>query len=210
MSSSEIDKDGKTDAVKDSEEIEVDIEGVVEATIEFTKEAEVERFPWWRGGGVIPKSGREFGVFEKSLEDRANFFELWWMSYLNPLLDLGSRKVLDSEDVGIPSAQDRAEKAYSSAKKAWDEQVELCRIKNEPLIKLQKERDAELKQQEQKEPEVGESDTSGKKKRTETNRLEGTIDLFVPDIQFWKGQAHPGDCLSDHLFTVGLCPRLDS
>lgn len=188
MSSSEIDKDEKTDGVKDSEEIEVDIEGVVEATIEFTKEAEVERFPWWRGGGVIPKSGREFGVFEKSLEDRANLFELWWMSYLNPLLDLGSRKVLDSEDVGIPSAEDRAEKAYSSAKKAWDEQVELCRINNEPLIKLQKERDAELKQQEQKEPEVGEFDTSGKKKEPKPIVLqEPSISLSLV-YSFGKGK----------------------
>merc|ERR1712224_904209 len=65
-----------------------------------------QHYPWWKGGGIIPQSGRELGVFEQSLEDRANCFELWWMSYLNPLLALGSRKVLDSEDVGVPSEQD--------------------------------------------------------------------------------------------------------
>jgi len=125
--------------------------------VEILKEAVPERFPWWRGGGIVPKCGKDLGVMEQSLEDSANFFELWWMSYLNPLLALGSRKVLDSGDVGVPSNTDKAERAYMSAKTAWDDQVELCRIKNEPLIKLQKERDAQ-RQQQQVEPELGASE----------------------------------------------------
>merc|ERR1712087_503007 len=106
-------------------------------------DAEPQRFPWYRGGGIMPMSGKDLGVLEQSLEDKANCFELWWMSYLNPLLDLGSRKVLDAGDVGVPSEMDRALRAYQCAKKAWDDQVEYCRIKNEPLIKLQQEREAE-------------------------------------------------------------------
>ena len=108
-----------------------------------------ENFPWWRGGGKIPYSGAELGVLEKSLEDRANCLELWWMSYLNPLLSLGSRKVLDHGDVGVPSDQDLADRVYTGAKNAWDERVETCRIHNEPLIQKRKEREAALKEQEE-------------------------------------------------------------
>lgn len=139
---------------------DVDLKDVLK--VEPTKEP--EKHPWWRGGGIVPQCGEDLGVMEQSLEDQANLFELWWMSYLNPLLDLGARKVLESSDVGIPSAQDKAERAYQGAKSAWEEQVELCRIKNEPLIEQQKERDAEEKQQQQ-EPEIGASESSKSNKK---------------------------------------------
>ena len=105
------------------------------------KEEPLEHFPWWRGGGIKAKTGRDFGVFEESLEDRANCLSLWTLSFLNPLLSLGSRKVLDARDVGIPSKQDRAERAYSEVKTAWDQQVELCEARN---IKLREVHQAEL------------------------------------------------------------------
>jgi len=163
MSSSQTDKEEKNDASNEEVEVEVDLKG----DLDHAKEAaSPERFPWWRGGGVMPQCGKDLGVFERSLEDRANCFELWWMSYLGPMLDLGSRKILDGSDVGIPSDQDRAERAYTAAKTAWDDQVEWCRVKNEPLIKLQKERDAQ-QQEEQKqlqEPEVGAYDSGSKPK----------------------------------------------
>lgn len=82
-----------------------------------------EHFPWWCGGGIKPQNGTDLGVWEESLEDRANCVSLWWMSYLNPLLSLGSRKILDAKDVGLTSQQDRAERAYQSAKQAWEEQL---------------------------------------------------------------------------------------
>jgi len=147
----------------ESEEVEVGLNGVLDGS--GKEETSPKRRPWWKGGGVIPMSGEDLGVFDKSLEDQANIFELWWMSYLNPLLDLGSRKVLETNDVGIPSDQDRAARAYSCAKKAWDDQVEYCRIKNEPLIKLQKEREAQLQEQQAKEPKLGDSDIGNKKKK---------------------------------------------
>ena len=155
-------KDEKNEAM----EVEVDVKGVIEKgdMEKSAKEEEPQRYPWYRGGGIMPMSGKDLGVFEQSLEDKANFFELWWMSYLNPLLDLGSRKVLDADDVGVPSEHDRAERAYSCAKKQWDDLVELCRIKNEPLIKLQKERDAKLQEEQAKEPKLGDSDSDKKKK----------------------------------------------
>jgi len=98
-----------------------------------------EYFPWYRGGGLKPKTGREFGVFERSLEDRANCFSLWTLGYLNPLLSLGSRKILDGNDVGIPSDQDRASGAYESTKKEWDLQVLACDAHNAPLKKAYEE-----------------------------------------------------------------------
>jgi hypothetical protein len=94
-----------------------------------------EYFPWYQGGGMKPKSGREFGVFEKSLEDRANCLSLWTLGYLNPLLSLGSRKVLDFNDVGIPSDGDRASSAYEGTKKEWDVHVIECDKYNAPLKK---------------------------------------------------------------------------
>jgi len=143
--------------------IEIDA-STPEADDELSKQSLPEYFPWWRGGGIIPKTGRDLGVFERSLEDKANVFELWWMSYLNPLLELGSRKVLDSGDVGTPSRNDRADRAFQSAKAAWDEEVEMCRIHNEPLIELQAERDAQKRQEHQEEPTVGASDDEKKNK----------------------------------------------
>ena len=92
-----------------------------------------EYFPWWRGGGRKPKTGREMGVFESSLEDRANCLQLWTMTYLNPLLSLGSRKVLDSEDVGVPSSEDRASIAYDKTKAEFDLQLKKAEEHNAPI-----------------------------------------------------------------------------
>ena len=84
---------------------------------------EPTNYPWWCGGGAIPQNGTDLGVWERSLEDRANCWSSWSLSYLNPLLALGSTKALDAHDVGIPSDQDRAERAYQGARAAWDQQV---------------------------------------------------------------------------------------
>jgi ATP-binding cassette subfamily C (CFTR/MRP) protein 3 len=94
-----------------------------------------ENFSWWQGGGVKPRSGHDLGVFERSLEDGASCLSLWTLSFLNPLLSLGSRKVLDAKDVGVPSAQDRAERAYSGVKQVYDDQMIRCDAQNAPLKK---------------------------------------------------------------------------
>lgn len=86
------------------------------------------------GGGVKPKSGKELGVFEESLEDRANLFTRWTLGYLNPLLSLGSRKVLDAGDVGVPSQRDTANRAFQKTKGAWDEQIRIAREHNKKIL----------------------------------------------------------------------------
>ena len=128
-----------------------------------------ERYPWWRGGGVKPTSGKDMGVFEMSLEDRASCVSLWSMNYLNPLLSLGSRKVLDFKDVGVPSQQDRAERAYNSAKLAWEERQRQANQQNEhymktkyepTLQKLDKQLEDEVAQQQQQQQQDGTHSTS--------------------------------------------------
>eukprot|EP00977_Amphora_coffeiformis_P000393 scaffold108_cov162-Amphora_coffeaeformis.AAC.4 len=76
------------------------------------------------------KSGRDFGVWDKSLEDQANCLSDWSLSYLNPILALGSRKVLDADDIGVPSQQDKADRAYQVALSAWEEQAAKARTHN--------------------------------------------------------------------------------
>jgi ABC-type multidrug transport system fused ATPase/permease subunit len=62
------------------------------------------------------------------------------MSYLNPLLALGSSKVLDAGDIGVPSQQDRSERAYEGAKAAWEQQLEAAEKVNEGLRKQHEEK----------------------------------------------------------------------
>eukprot|EP00934_Nitzschia_sp_Nitz4_P008776 Nitzschia sp. Nitz4//scaffold175_size95217//10753//15087//NITZ4_004718-RA/size95217-processed-gene-0.45-mRNA-1//1//CDS//3329538924//8766//frame0 len=89
--------------------------------------------PWWQGGGIIPESGKDMGVWEKSLEDQANFFHVWSLSFLNPLLRLGSHKVLDSKDIGVPSTQDLAHPAFQAVHSEWLRRVEQAERHNAPL-----------------------------------------------------------------------------
>ena len=70
-----------------------------------------------------PKSGRDLGVWEKSLEDQSNWISWMLLSYLNPMLKLGSSRVLDGDDIGVPSEQDRAHAAYESVKVCWEAQI---------------------------------------------------------------------------------------
>lgn len=78
-------------------------------------------------------SGRDLGVWERSLEDQAGCFSTWTLSFLTPLLSLGSRKVLDADDIGVPSEQDRASLAYDHAIAAWKEQAAKAAIINEKI-----------------------------------------------------------------------------
>jgi hypothetical protein len=103
--------------------------------------AKDEYFPWWRGGGLKAKSGAEFGILTRSLEDGANCLSVWTLAYMNPLLSLGSRKILDAADVGVPSDQDRAERAYDSARQVWEIQLVKC---NETNAKITADHDAVL------------------------------------------------------------------
>lgn len=79
------------------------------------------------------RSGRELGVWESSLEDKAGLLSDWSLSYLNPLLALGSNKVLEPDDIGVPSKQDLADRAYQVALSAWQEQSAKARAANEKI-----------------------------------------------------------------------------
>ena len=79
------------------------------------------------------RSGRELGVWDASLEDQSNCLGDWLLSYLNPLLALGSHKVLDADDIGVPSRQDKADRAYEVALAAWEEQSQKAHAANEKL-----------------------------------------------------------------------------
>lgn len=81
----------------------------------------------------VVTGGRDFGVWEKSLEDQANCLSHWTLNYLNPLLALGAQKVLDADDIGVPSKQDEAERAYQVALAAWEVQSEKAHAANAEL-----------------------------------------------------------------------------
>jgi len=65
----------------------------------------------------------KLSVHEKSLEDQANWFSAITLSYLSPLLRLGSIKVLDHEDIGVPSHEDEAKQIFVRISKAWKYQI---------------------------------------------------------------------------------------
>ena len=79
------------------------------------------------------QSGEELAVWDSSLEDQANILSSWFLTYLTPLLRLGSSKVLDANDMGVPSAQDRADRAYDIAKQAFEVQSIKAHAINEKL-----------------------------------------------------------------------------
>lgn len=62
-------------------------------------------------------------VQEKSLEDQSNCLSDWFLSYLSPLLRLGSMKVIEMRDIGVPSEQDRASVAFKTITDRWDAEV---------------------------------------------------------------------------------------
>ena len=78
-----------------------------------------------------PKSGRALGVWEKSLEDQSNIVSWFLLSYLNPMLQLGSQKILDPDDIGVPSEQDRAQIAYQRVNARWQQQLQKTKDAND-------------------------------------------------------------------------------
>eukprot|EP00529_Nitzschia_sp_RCC80_P007056 CAMPEP_0113524496 /NCGR_PEP_ID=MMETSP0014_2-20120614/46247_1 /TAXON_ID=2857 /ORGANISM="Nitzschia sp." /LENGTH=1530 /DNA_ID=CAMNT_0000422611 /DNA_START=90 /DNA_END=4685 /DNA_ORIENTATION=- /assembly_acc=CAM_ASM_000159 len=153
---------------------------------------EIQRYPWWRGGGVKPNTGKDMGVFDASLEDRASCVGLWSMNYLNPLLSLGSRKVLDFNDVGVPSNQDRAERAYLSAKQAWEDRSVQATKDNEHYMKT-KYVPALQKLDRQLEEEVAKMTASGdetsdeqKKKIASEKQQKQRLELEQRKTKAWK------------------------
>mmetsp|Transcript_47257 Transcript_47257/g.55175 ORF Transcript_47257/g.55175 Transcript_47257/m.55175 type:complete len:842 (+) Transcript_47257:159-2684(+) len=57
---------------------------------------------------------------EKSYEEQANIISTWTLSFLNPLLKLGSEKALEMKDLGVPTSQDCADRNYEICQQVWD------------------------------------------------------------------------------------------
>ena len=62
-------------------------------------------------------------VHSKSLEDQASCTSDWLLNYLSPLLRLGSTKVLEISDIGVPSEQDRAATAFAAIVDNWEKET---------------------------------------------------------------------------------------
>jgi hypothetical protein len=81
----------------------------------------------------VVRNGTDLGVWESSLEDRSNWYNRWTLSYLTPMLQLGSTKVLDAQDMGVPSKEDLAGNAYTKSQDAWEVQTRDTKALNEKL-----------------------------------------------------------------------------
>ena len=68
-------------------------------------------------------TGTDLGVWDSSLEDRSGIFSRWTLSFLTPLLQVGANKLIEAEDIGVPSKEDLASRAYTVTQAAWDEQI---------------------------------------------------------------------------------------
>ena len=92
-------------------------------------------------------------VHEHSLEDQASCLSNWFLSYLSPLLRLGSSKVIDADDIGAPSAQDVASETYRIIVEKWEEQIQNTKVVNHKrkekyhamLAKLSDDKKAKMK-----------------------------------------------------------------
>ncbi|KAL7567897.1 hypothetical protein ACA910_019617 [Epithemia clementina (nom. ined.)] len=98
----------------------------------------------------LPQTGADLGVWEKSLEDQSGLLSNWTMFYLTPFLGLGARKVLDADDMGVPSEEDRADAAYIAAAEAWKEQVAKTAIINEKIKRKHEAKMAKCKTEEER------------------------------------------------------------
>lgn len=70
-----------------------------------------------------PQWYAKHNVQHSSLEDQGNVLSKWFLSYLSPLLRLGSIKVLELEDIGVPTKEDRADVAFQTMIQCWNEEV---------------------------------------------------------------------------------------
>jgi hypothetical protein len=96
------------------------------------------------------QSGRDLGVWEESLEDRANIVSIWLLTYLTPLLRLGAYKVLEQDDIGVPSKADLADRSYQVAHKAWTDETEKCKLINAAKTKAYEDKLAACSTDEQR------------------------------------------------------------
>jgi ATP-binding cassette subfamily C (CFTR/MRP) protein 1 len=91
-----------------------------------------------------PKWYASRDVHSKSLEDQASCMSDWFLSYLSPLLRLGSTKVLEMEDIGVPSQADRASAAFETMVAFWQMEMEKTAVINAKRKKVYDEKVAKM------------------------------------------------------------------
>jgi len=121
---------------------DVDVEGQKKGDLKEKNEGEQKERPTLRRGEPSTHSIK-LGTHQQSLEDRASCLGLWFLTYLNPLLKLGSTKVLESEDIGVPSERDRAGPVFQRAHELWAEE---CKRTIEVNKKRKSQHEAKLAQ----------------------------------------------------------------
>lgn len=80
---------------------------------------------WFRRKTFSPET-----VASESLEDQANILSQWFLTFLTPLLKVGSRQTLEDADVGVPSRGDRAAYVYETIRKEWVREIQVTNEKN--------------------------------------------------------------------------------
>lgn len=85
-----------------------------------------------------------------SFEDQARPWQHWTLSYLNPLLRLGARKVLVVEDCGKPSHDDSATFVHDTVVAAWEEEVERAQVETNRLQEKEAEKKARASRRKKK------------------------------------------------------------
>ena len=96
-----------------------------------------------------PEWYKKHNVQTASLEDQSNCLSKWTLQYLSPLLKLGSIKVLEQTDIGVPSNQDRAKRTFTLMRDAWSVQCKATQAINEQRLQQYELKKSKLSPQKQ-------------------------------------------------------------
>jgi ATP-binding cassette subfamily C (CFTR/MRP) protein 1 len=164
------------DIVLDVQDKDVDVEkagGVNEEAADDTDDADTD-------SSKAPSVINPFldQIQDHSLEDGANFFQRWILTYLSPLLKLGSQKVLTQQDVGAPSDEDRADRIYKLIQGQWasecskaHKQMQELKIKKKEAAKQKKPTKTKTATTTAVVSGAADSNTTSSKTKTKTDSL---------------------------------------
>lgn len=138
--------------------------------------------------------GRQAGSDSNScsFEDQARPWQHWTLSYLNPLLRLGARKVLVVEDCGKPSHDDAASFVHDTVVAAWEEEVERAQRETKRLQEKEAEKKARASRRKKKKAggmstaqivaATGDDDQKQGPEAGSSKKPNGSIPQFKPKI----------------------------
>jgi ATP-binding cassette subfamily C (CFTR/MRP) protein 1 len=106
---------------------------IVEEDIKYSKvektEDEIESEIQLKVKEIIISEDKKHDIKIPSFEDNATPFQRLFLTYLDPLIKLGSKKTLILSDLGNTSVQDQSAVLYSKFYKHWDEESKLPSVK---------------------------------------------------------------------------------